>query len=121
MSDLHYMSIADAGRLIRDGDLSPVDFVEALLTRISQIDPKLDAFLAVSGEQARADAQEAQEEIANGNYRGPMHGIPYGLKDIIDYSGLKTTAHSETVGRQHRRYGCHRHRKAEGRGRCLHG
>ena len=97
MSDLHYMSIADAGRLIRDGDLSPVDFVEALLTRISQIDPKLDAFLAVAGEQARADAQEAQEEIANGNYRGPMHGIPYGLKDIIDYAGLKTTAHSKLL------------------------
>ena len=97
MSDLHYMSIADAGRLIRDGDLSPVDFVEALLTRISQIDPKLDAFLAVAGEQARADALEAQEEIANGNYRGPMHGIPYGLKDIIDYSGLKTTAHSKLL------------------------
>ena len=64
MSDLHYMSIADAGRLIRDGDLSPVDFVEALLTRISQIDPKLDAFLAVAGEQARADAQ------ARGRARG---------------------------------------------------
>ena len=97
MSDLHYMSIADAGRLIRDGELSPVDFVEALLTRISQIDPKLDAFLAVAGEQAREDALEAQEEIANGNYRGPMHGIPYGLKDIIDYSGLKTTAHSKLL------------------------
>ena len=97
MSDLHYMSIADAGRLIRDGDLSPVDLVEALLTRISQIDPKLDAFLAVTGEQARADAQEAQEEIANGNYCGPMHGIPYGLKDIIDHAGLKTTAHSKLL------------------------
>jgi len=88
MADLHYLSISEAGRTIRNGDLSPVDLVEALLDRIDRLNPKLDAFLAIAGEQARADALAAQEEIAKGNYRGPMHGIPYGLKDIIDYSKL---------------------------------
>ncbi|PPR60403.1 MAG: putative amidase AmiD, partial [Alphaproteobacteria bacterium MarineAlpha4_Bin2] len=97
MADLHYLSISEAGRTIRNGDLSPVDLVEALLDRIDRLNPKLDAFLAIAGEQARADALAAQEEIAKGNYRGPMHGIPYGLKDIIDYSGWKTTAHSKLL------------------------
>ena len=97
MADLHYLSISEAGRTIRNGDLSPVDLGEALLDRIDRLNPKLDAFLAIAGEQARADALAAQEEIAKGNYRGPMHGIPYGLKDIIDYSGWKTTAHSKLL------------------------
>ena len=97
MADLHYLSIAEAGRAIRNGDLSPMDLVEALLDRIEHINPKLDAFLAVAGDQARADAKTTQDEIAKGHYRGPMHGIPYGLKDIIDYAGWKTTAHSKLL------------------------
>ena len=97
MTDLHYMSISEAGALIAKGDLSPVEYVEALLARIEKIDPKLDAFLVVAGDQARADAKAAEAEISGGNYRGPMHGIPYGLKDIIDYAGLKTTAHSKLL------------------------
>ena len=97
MTDLHYLSISEAGALIAKGDLSPVEYVEALLARIEKIDPTLDAFLVVAGEQARADAKAAEAQISGGNYRGPMHGIPYGLKDIIDYAGLKTTAHSKLL------------------------
>ena len=97
MTDLHYLSISEAGALIAKGDLSPVEYVEALLARIEKIDPKLNAFLVVAGDQARADAKAAEAEISGGNYRGPMHGIPYGLKDIIDYAGLKTTAHSKLL------------------------
>jgi aspartyl-tRNA(Asn)/glutamyl-tRNA(Gln) amidotransferase subunit A len=97
MTDLHYLSISEAGALIAKGNLSPVEYVEALLARIEKIDCKLDAFLLVAGDQARADAKAAEMEISGGNYRGPMHGIPYGLKDIIDYAGLKTTAHSKLL------------------------
>ncbi len=97
MSDLHYLSIAEAGKLIAKGDLSPVELTEALLARIEAINPKLDAFLDIAAEQARADAKTAEAEIKGGGYRGPLHGMPYGLKDIIDYSGRKTTAHSKLL------------------------
>lgn len=97
MSDLHYLSIAEAGKLIAKGDLSPVELTEALLARIEAINPKLDAFLDIAAEQARADAKTAEAEIKVGGYRGPLHGMPYGLKDIIDYSGRKTTAHSKLL------------------------
>ena len=63
MTDLHYLSISEAGALIAKGDLSPVEYVEALLARIEKIDPKLDTFLVVAGEQARADAKAAEAEI----------------------------------------------------------
>ena len=97
MSDIHYISIADAGRLIAKKALSPSEYVEALLDRIEKINPKLDAFLNIAADQARADAKTAETEITAGKYKGPMHGIPYGLKDIIDYQGLKTTAHSKLL------------------------
>lgn len=97
MSDLHYLSIAEAGKLIAKGDLSSVELTEALLARIEAINPKLDAFLDIAAEQARADAKTAEAEIKGGGYRGPLHGMPYGLKDIIDYSGRKTTAHSKLL------------------------
>ncbi|MEC7204837.1 MAG: amidase, partial [Pseudomonadota bacterium] len=97
MSDIHYLSIAEAGKLIEKKELSPSEYVEALLARIDAINPKLDAFLSICGDQARDDAKAVEAELANGNYKGPMHGIPYGLKDIIDYAGLKTTAHSKLL------------------------
>ncbi|MED5573627.1 MAG: amidase [Pseudomonadota bacterium] len=97
MSDIHYLSIAEAGKLIEKKELSPSEYVEALLARIDAINPKLDAFLNICGDQARDDAKAVEAELANGNYKGPMHGIPYGLKDIIDYAGLKTTAHSKLL------------------------
>ena len=97
MTDFHYMTLAEAGALIRRGDLSPVDYAQALLERIEAIDGDLDAFLEVAKDQALADASQAEKEIAAGEWRGPMHGIPYGLKDIIDYAGLRTTAHSKIL------------------------
>ncbi|MDP6389124.1 MAG: amidase [Alphaproteobacteria bacterium] len=97
MTDFHYMSLAEAGALIRRGDISPVDYANALLERIEAIDGGLDAFLEVAKDQALADAKAAETEIAAGEWRGPMHGIPYGLKDIIDYAGLRTTAHSKIL------------------------
>ncbi len=94
MSDLAYLTIAEASALIRDRKLSPVEWTQALIARIEQYDGQLNAFLRFTPEIALADARRAEAEIVAGQWRGPLHGVPYGLKDIIDYAGLPTTAHS---------------------------
>ncbi|HLH92002.1 MAG TPA: amidase [Xanthobacteraceae bacterium] len=95
MSTYDYLTIAEAARLIRLREISPVDYTEALLARIAAIDPVYNAFIVVTADIARADAKAAEAEIARGNYRGPMHGIPYAVKDIFDVTGLPTTCHSK--------------------------
>ena len=97
MTDLAYLTIAEASRLIRGRDLSPVEYTQALLDRIDAHDSKFDAFLRLTPDIALRDAKRAEAEIAKGGYRGPMHGVPYGLKDIIDYEGLPTTGHSKIL------------------------
>lgn len=97
MSDLHWLTITDASALIRDRKLSPVEYAEALLDRADRLDGQLNAYLRPMRESALAEAGRAEEDIAGGTYRGPMHGIPYGLKDIIDYAGVPTTAHSKIL------------------------
>jgi aspartyl-tRNA(Asn)/glutamyl-tRNA(Gln) amidotransferase subunit A len=90
-------TIAEASRLIGAGDLSPVAVTEAALARAEALNPKLDAFIEITAERARAAARRAEAEIAGGRRRGPLHGIPYGLKDIYDAAGLRTTAHSRLL------------------------
>jgi aspartyl-tRNA(Asn)/glutamyl-tRNA(Gln) amidotransferase subunit A len=90
-------TLAEAGRKIAAGDLSPVALTEAALSRAEALQPKLDAFIEVTAERARAAARRAEREIAGGRRRGPLHGIPYGLKDIYDAAGLRTTAHSRLL------------------------
>lgn len=94
MSDLAWLTIAEASALIRVKKLSPVEWTQALIARIECHDGRLNAFLRFTPEIALADARRAEAEISAGNWRGPLHGVPYGLKDIIDYAGLPTTAHS---------------------------
>lgn len=77
--------------LIRKRETSPVEVVEAHLRRIESLNPKICAFLTVAADVARAQAKEAEAEIAAGHYRGPLHGIPYGAKDIFDTAGIRTT------------------------------
>ena len=93
-NDLCHLTIAQAGALIRAGDLSPVDLTEAFLARIEELNPVLNAYVLVTVERAREDARRAEREIAAGDYRGPLHGIPIGLKDIYDTDGIPTTASS---------------------------
>ena len=98
MSDeLHTLSIAAAARRIEAKSLSPVELVEALLARIEAFDPQLDAFVTLLGTQALDAARGAEGEIAAGRYRGPLHGIPFGLKDIYNTAGIATTAHSRNA------------------------
>lgn len=94
MAELCYLSIAEASSLIRDKALSPVEYTKALIERIDRYDGKLNAFLRFTPEIALADARRAEAEIMGGCWRGLLHGVPYGLKDIVDYAGLPTTAHS---------------------------
>jgi aspartyl-tRNA(Asn)/glutamyl-tRNA(Gln) amidotransferase subunit A len=93
-TDLHFMTIAEASRLIRAGKLSPVELTKAYLERIKTLDAQLDAYLLLLEEPALADARRAEAEIAAGNWKGPLHGIPIGLKDIYNTAGVRTTGHS---------------------------
>jgi len=93
-AELHHLSIAAGAERLRQRRLSPVDWLEALLARIAALDHRLHAFLTVTAGQARAQAEAAEREIAAGHYRGPLHGVPYALKDIYDTAGTPTTAQS---------------------------
>jgi aspartyl-tRNA(Asn)/glutamyl-tRNA(Gln) amidotransferase subunit A len=94
MKPLHELSIAEAGTLLRSGSLTSTRLTEASLARIAALDPKLHAFVLVTTERALADAARADRELADGIDKGPMHGIPYALKDIYNTAGIKTTCHS---------------------------
>src|SRR3954451_11149786 len=90
-------TIAEASRLIAAGELSPIELTETALARAEALNPRLDAFIEVTANRARAAAKRAEAEIKGGRRRGPLHGIPYGLKDIYDAAGLRTTAHSRLL------------------------
>ena len=93
-SDLHYLTISQAGELIQNQELSPVELTQAFLDRIQQTDDQLHSFITVLSEQAVADARLAESEILQGHYKGPLHGIPFALKDLYDTAGIKTTSGS---------------------------
>jgi aspartyl-tRNA(Asn)/glutamyl-tRNA(Gln) amidotransferase subunit A len=95
-TELHFLSLTQAARLIEARRLSPVELTQAYLDRIAAIDPQLNAYLLVTADQALAQAKAAEAEIAAGHYRGPMHGIPFALKDIYCTAGIRTTCHSKT-------------------------
>ena len=96
MTDFAYLTIADAAKLLRERQISPVEYTQALLDRIAAQDGPLHSFLNVAAERALDDAKIAEADILAGNWRGPLHGVPYALKDIIDAAGLPTTCHSKT-------------------------
>jgi aspartyl-tRNA(Asn)/glutamyl-tRNA(Gln) amidotransferase subunit A len=87
-------TIADLAPRLRRKEVSPVDLTRACLDRIEKFDPALNAFITVSGEFAMAEARAAEAETLRGEWRGPLHGIPIALKDLIDTAGTRTTAAS---------------------------
>jgi aspartyl-tRNA(Asn)/glutamyl-tRNA(Gln) amidotransferase subunit A len=87
-------TIQQLSRQLRDRSISPVELTRDCLTRIDKLNPKLNAFITILAESALADARRAEQEIQRGNYRGLLHGIPLGLKDLIDTAGTRTTAAS---------------------------
>src|SRR5438034_560599 len=92
-----YLTIAEAAVLIESRELSPVELVDSRLDRIARLDGRLNSFIRVLGDEARRDARAAEAEIAAGKYRGPLHGIPIGLKDIYETAGVATTGHSKVM------------------------
>jgi aspartyl-tRNA(Asn)/glutamyl-tRNA(Gln) amidotransferase subunit A len=97
MTDPHWMTAAEAARAIAAKTLSPVELTQVLLERISRLDPKLNAFIRIDSDAALAAAKAAEAEIAAGRPRGPLHGVPVGIKDIIDVAGMPTTCHSKIL------------------------
>ena len=95
MNDLHFLTIAAAADLIKTRKLSPVEYTEALLARIAALDPQLNAFIIVTADLAHKQAREAEAEIMAGRQRGPLHGIPFALKDIYDTKGIRTSGGSK--------------------------
>ncbi len=93
-NDIPFLTVAELGRLIRGRDVSPVEATEAYLDRIDDLDFKFNAYLQVCRREALEAAREAEREIAAGQYRGPMHGIPVGIKDQIWTRGIRTTGGS---------------------------
>ena len=86
-----FASVAQLGRWLRSGALTSARLTEIYLARIARLDPTLNAFITVTPELARAQAEAADEALAAGSDRGPLHGVPYGLKDLADTAGVRTT------------------------------
>src|SRR4051812_9114556 len=95
MQELTFKTIAELATLVRARDVSPVELTDAFLERIGALDPQLNALITVTAELARTQAKRAEAELVKGEYRGPLHGMPLGLKDIYDTAGLRTSAHSK--------------------------
>ena len=91
---MHLPTIAETSERIARREVSPVKLFEECLDAIERLNPALNAFITVTAESALRQAREAEAEIAQGHWRGPLHGIPVGLKDLIDTAGVRTTAAS---------------------------
>src|SRR3989442_1754548 len=91
-SDLPSLTIVEASNLIRSKRLSPVELTSAILERIDRVEPRVRAFITLTRDEALRDAKAAEKEIASGRYRGPLHGIPIGVKDTHYTKGIRTTA-----------------------------
>jgi aspartyl-tRNA(Asn)/glutamyl-tRNA(Gln) amidotransferase subunit A len=94
-SEICFLSAGELGRLIQKKELSPVEVVEAHLKRMEILEPTLNSFITVLAEQALAAARQAEKEILAGRYRGPLHGVPLGLKDLYYSKGIRTTSGSK--------------------------
>lgn len=91
---LHHLTVAEAQRALLAGAAKPIDLVEACLARIAAVDGRIHSYIHVAAERARARARKAGAEIAAGRWLGPLHGIPFGVKDNYDVAGLPATAAS---------------------------
>lgn len=95
--DLCYLSASQQARLIKTREISPVDLMKVSLERIERFDPTLRAWITVNAESAMEQAKKAEAEITAGKYRGPLHGLPYGVKDQMHAIGFPTTLGSRVL------------------------
>ena len=96
-TELYLFSVAEASEEIAAGRLSPVELTQAYLERIEALEPRVNAYITVTGELAMERARQAEAEIAAGQNRGPLHGIPIALKDLYDTAGIPTTGGSKIL------------------------
>lgn len=95
MSDPTALSVADLSRAIRSGEVTPTAVTEAYLDRIQRLNPLINAYTTITADRALADAKRAQDELASGKDRGPLHGVPIALKDLYETANIRTTAGSK--------------------------
>jgi aspartyl-tRNA(Asn)/glutamyl-tRNA(Gln) amidotransferase subunit A len=95
--ELSGLSLHEASELVRHKKVSPVELVRACLERTERLDRKLNSFITVMTESALADARAAEADVRRGRWKGPLHGIPIALKDIVDTRGVRTTAGSNVL------------------------
>ncbi len=99
MSDhLCSLSVAKIARMLRAREVSPLELTDAYLSRIETLDARVHAYITVTADRARADARRATDELAAGKSRGPLHGVPMGLKDLYETAGIRTTGGSKIHG-----------------------
>lgn len=91
MANFRYKSITEVSALIQQQKISPEELVNECLEHIEQLQPGLNAFITVAGESALQEATRTRREIQEGNWKGPLHGIPIGVKDFFDTAGVRTT------------------------------
>lgn len=91
MTRVETVTLAGAAAAVRRGEVSPVELVEQVLARAAETEPDVHAYLTLDAEGARAAAAEAERRVAAGEELGPLHGVPVGVKDLIDTAGLRTT------------------------------
>jgi hypothetical protein len=96
-ADVLELYLTDLSRVVAARELSSSEVVSAALTRLERLEDKLNAFITVLREQALAEAKKADEEIARGNYRGPLHGVPVTIKDMFETAGVRTTGGSKIL------------------------
>ena len=94
---LPFLTATQLSKLIESKEVSPVDATEAYLDRIEEVDPKLNSYITIIGEQALDAARHAEQEIATGMYRGPLHGVPVAVKDQFNTAGILTTGGSSIL------------------------
>jgi amidase len=97
LGDLSNLTLTGLALMIRDREVSPVEVTARMLERIEALEPSLHAFATVTADRAMADARRAEAEIAAGEYRGPLHGVPIALKDLIDTDGIETAAGTKVM------------------------
>jgi aspartyl-tRNA(Asn)/glutamyl-tRNA(Gln) amidotransferase subunit A len=97
VTELAWLSASEASNAFATRRISPVELLDALLSRIEALDPKLNAFIRLDADAAMRTARAAEADIMAGCIRGPLHGVPVGIKDIIDVAGLPTTCHSRIL------------------------
>ena len=96
-NEIPFLSATELAALIKSREVSPVQATEAYLDRIGQVDDKLNSYITVCRDEALAEAQQAEQEINAGNYRGPMHGLPVAVKDQFYTKGIRTTGGSNIL------------------------